>query len=66
MMSSFDPRSWLQGLVGACVSVLIAAAAIYVAVRLIQAVAVVMLVILGVAGCIAVFVAWLLRHERGW
>jgi hypothetical protein len=65
-MSPYDPRSWLDKLVGACVSVVVCAAAIYIAVRLIQAVAAVLLVIVSVGALLAIAAALVLRRDRGW
>jgi uncharacterized membrane protein len=58
-----NPRSWLDQLVGGCFSVLLGAAALFLAVRLIQAVWVAALSILGVIGFIAV-VGLLVRSRR--
>lgn len=49
-MSRYDPHSWLDRAVGACFRLLLAAAALYVAVRLIEAVWPVLVVICLVAG----------------
>jgi hypothetical protein len=65
-MQSADPRSWLDKLVGGCVGVLLGATALYVAVRLIQSIAAVLLVILGVVAFVALVLAWLHSRNRGW
>lgn len=65
-MSNSDPRTWLDKAVGVCLSVLVCALAIYVAVRLVEAVAVALLVILGVGGLVAGTAAWLRSRHRGW
>jgi LPXTG-motif cell wall-anchored protein len=65
-MSSYDPRSWLQRLVGACLSLLFAAVALYTAVRLIRSVAVPLLVIGGVAALAGLAILLLRRRNRIW
>jgi hypothetical protein len=65
-MSSSDPRPFLDKLVGVCLSVLIGAAAIYIAVRLIQAVWTALLVILGVGAFLAIAAALLHSRNRDW
>jgi hypothetical protein len=65
-MSNSDPRSWLDRAVGACFAVLVGAAAIYIAVRLIEAVWNALLVILLVGGLVALGVIALRTRSRGW
>jgi len=65
-MSSYDPRSWLDRLRGACLSFLFAAVALYIAVRLIRSVAVPLLVIGGVAVLVSLAFVLLRRRNRGW
>jgi hypothetical protein len=65
-MSSSDPRSWLDKAVGVCLAALVGAAALYIAVRLIQAVAAVLLVVLGVGVFVALAVALLRARNGGW
>ena len=61
-----NPRSWLDQLVGACFSLLLGAAALYLAVRLIQAVWVTALTILGVIGFIAIGVMVVRSRRQQW
>ncbi|MDQ1744008.1 MAG: hypothetical protein QOE23_2347 [Pseudonocardiales bacterium] len=61
-----NPRSWLDQLVGGCVSVLFGAAALYLAVRLIQAVWVTALSLLGVIGLVAVAVLVVRSRRQNW
>ncbi len=60
------PSSWLDHLVGLCLSLLVAATAVYVAVRLIQAVWTALLVILGVGLFITVGVLVLRSRRNSW
>jgi thiol:disulfide interchange protein len=57
------PASWLDQAVGVCFSLLVAAAAVYIAVRLIEAVWTVLVVILSVTAFVAIGVA-ILRFQR--
>lgn len=66
MAGGSDPRSWLDKAVGVCLSLLACALALYVTVRLVQAVAVALLVILGISALVAGVVAWLRARNRGW
>jgi thiol:disulfide interchange protein len=63
---NYRPSSWLDQLVGGCCSVLIGAAAIFLAVRLIQAVWVIALSILGVIGLVAVAVLVVRSRRQQW
>jgi small basic protein len=62
----YRPASWLDQLVGGCFSLLVGAAAVYIAVRLILAVWTALLVILGVGAFLAVAVVVLRQRNRGW
>lgn len=61
---SMRPQSRLDQLVGACVSLLVAAVAVYVAVKLILAVWVVLVAIIGATTLLLAATA-LVRHRRG-
>lgn len=61
-----NPRSWLDQLVGGCFSLLLGAAALYLAVRLVQAVWVTALTMLGVTGFIAIGVLVLRSRRQQW
>jgi hypothetical protein len=63
---NFRPASVLDQLVGACFSVLAAAVALYLAVRLIELVWVVLLLIGVVVAAIIGFVAALRWRRQGW
>lgn len=65
-MSSSNPRSWLDGLLGLCLTLLLAAIAVHVAVRLIEAVWPALVLILGIGALLAAGVALLRRGDRGW
>jgi hypothetical protein len=65
-MSPSDPRSWPDKLVGLCMTLLIGAAAVYIAVRLIEAVWTALLVILGVGAFLAVAITLLRTRNQGW
>jgi hypothetical protein len=65
-MSPSDPQPWLDKLVGTCLSVLVGAVGIYVAVRLIEAVWAVLLVIVGTGVIVAASVSLLRSRNRGW
>ncbi len=65
-MSSSNPCSWLDSLLGLCFGLLLAALAVYVAVRLIEAIWTVLLLILGIGGLLAAVAALLRRRDRGW
>jgi hypothetical protein len=62
----YHPSSWLDQLVGVCVSLLVGAAAVFIAVKLILAVWTALLVILGVSAFLAVAVVVLRQRNRGW
>jgi len=63
---NYRPSSWLDQLVGACFSLLVGAAALYLAVRLIEAIWVVLVIVLIVASAIAGLVMWLRSRRQGW
>ena len=63
---SYRPTSWLDHLVGLCLSLLVAATAVYVAVRLIEAVWTALLMILGVGLFITVGVLVLRSRRNSW
>lgn len=65
-MPDWAPRSWLDRVVGGCLSLLVGAAALYIAVRLIEAVWVVLLVIIGGAVVVTLLVAAWRARSRGW
>lgn len=64
-MSTSDPRSWFDRLIGVCLGLLVGAVAVYVAVRLIEAVWTVLLVILGAGALLVLAVGLLRRRDRG-
>lgn len=61
-----DPRSIFDRLIAICLGLLVGAAAVYIAVRLIEAVWTALLVILGVACFIAIAIAALRNHRDRW
>jgi len=63
---SYRPSSWLDQLVGACFSLLVGAAALYLAVRLIEAVWVMLVIVVLAAAGMAGVVAWLRSRRQGW
>jgi Na+/glutamate symporter len=65
-MSPSDPRSWLERLTGVCLSLLVGAAAVFIAVKLIEAVWTALLVILGVGAFLLVAVFVLRARGRSW
>jgi hypothetical protein len=65
-MMSTGPRSLLDQLVGLCFGLLLAAIAVHVAVKLIEAVWPALLLILGVGLLLAAGVALLRQRDRGW
>lgn len=65
-MRGSGPRSLLDDLFGLCFSLLVAAIAVHVAVKLIEAVWPVLLVILGVGLLLTGGVALARRRDRGW
>ncbi len=65
-LMTYRPSSWLDQLVGLCLSLLVGATAVFVAVRLIQAVWTALLVILGVGLFIAVGVLVLRSRRSTW
>lgn len=65
-MRRADPRSWLDRAVGVCLAVLVGAAAVFVAVRLIESVWVALLVIVGVLLLVIVGVAVMRARSGGW
>jgi hypothetical protein len=60
------PRSWLDKAVGVCLAILVGAAALFVAVKLIEAIDAALLVIIGVAIFVAVGIGLLRARNRGW
>lgn len=65
-MYGSNPRGLMDGLVGLCFGLLLAAIAVHVAVGLIEAVWPVLMLILGVGLLLAAGVALLRRRDRGW
>jgi hypothetical protein len=65
-MAAPSPRGLLDGLVGACFGLLLAAIALYVAVGLIKAIWPLLLLILIVIGLLAAGIAALRHRDRGW
>ena len=65
-MYGSNPRGLMDGLVGLCFGLLLAAIAVHVAVRLIEAVWPVLLLILAVGALLAGAVALLRRQDRDW
>jgi uncharacterized membrane protein len=65
-MSSSNPRGWLDGVLGFCFSLLLAAVALYIAVGLIKAIWPILLALLIVGGLVAAGVALLRSRNRGW
>jgi len=65
-MSSSNPRSWLDSLVGLCFGLLLAAIAVHVAVKLIEAVWAALVLIVGAGLLLTGAVALLRRRDRGW
>lgn len=65
-MSGADPRSWLDRLIGICLSLLVGAVALYIAVRLMEAVWAALLVIIGVCAFLGIAFAVLSARRRGW
>jgi hypothetical protein len=65
-MSAADPRTWLDKVVSACLSLLVGAAAVFIAVQLVEAVWTALLVILGVGVFLAVAGMVLRSRNRGW
>jgi thiol:disulfide interchange protein len=65
-MSPYNSRSLLDRLIGACFGLLLGAAALYLAARLIESVAWILLTIIGVLAGSGLLVAWLRSRNRGW
>jgi hypothetical protein len=65
-MASFDHRNLLDRAVGVCLTILAGAAALYIAVRLIEAIWVTLLIILAIAGAVAVAIAVIRYRSNGW
>jgi hypothetical protein len=63
---NLSPQSWLDQLIGVCFSLLLGAAAIYLAVQLLEAVWQVLLVILGIIGAAGIGIAVLRARNQGW
>lgn len=66
MKSGTDPRSWLDRLLGLCLTLLVAVMALYAAVRLLQAILVPLLVIAGGVLVVSAVVCWWRSRRRGW
>jgi thiol:disulfide interchange protein len=62
----YQPSSWLDQLVGACAGLLVAAVAIYVAVRLIEAVLVPLLLITILVAVVIGFITIIRWRRQGW
>lgn len=65
-MNGSNPRGWLDRAVGVCFSVLVGAAAVFFAVKLIEAVWTALLVITGIGLVVAAGIAFLRARNRGW
>lgn len=65
-MSTTDPRSWLDQIISLCTGLLMAAAAIFLTVRLIEAVWVALLVIVGVVVLLVIAGLVLRARNQGW
>jgi uncharacterized membrane protein YccC len=65
-MPNADPRSWFDKAIGVCLGILVGAAALYIAVHLVLAVADALLVILGVGAFVALGVALVRYRRNGW
>jgi hypothetical protein len=65
-MSRSDPGTWFDRLVGVCLSLLVAAAAVFIAVKLIEAVWSALLVSLGVGLFVAVAIVVVRSRNQGW
>ena len=65
-MATSDPRSWLDKAVGVCLAVLVGAGALFIAVKLIEAVATALIVIVSVGLFVAFGVAVIRARNRGW
>lgn len=65
-MPNADPRSWFDKAIGVCLGVLVGAAALYIAVHLLIAVADALLIILGVGAFIGLAVVLLRNRRNGW
>ena len=65
-MPNSDPRSWFDKAIGVCLGVLVGAAALYIAVHLVLAVADALLVILGVGALFVVAVMILRMRQNRW
>lgn len=63
---SYQPSSWLDRLLGACLTVLLGAVALFTAAHLIQAVWVTLLVILGVGTFISLSLLVLRSRRNNW
>jgi hypothetical protein len=64
-MVSFEHRNWLDRAVGVCLTIL-AGAALYLAVRLIEAIWVALLIMLVIGGGIAIAIAVIRYRSSGW
>ena len=65
-MPNTDPRSWFDKAIGVCLGILVGAAALYIAVHLVLAVADALLVILGVGAFMALAVILLRNRRNDW
>jgi len=65
-MSNNDPRSLLDRLLGVCLTLLMGAAAIHIAVRLVEAVWTALLVILGVGAFVGLAWVFVRGRSQGW
>lgn len=65
-MSPYDRRSLIDRFIGVCFGLLLGAIALYVAARLIESVAWVLLTIVGVVAGSGLMLAWLRVRNRGW
>jgi hypothetical protein len=65
-MASYDHRSLLDRFIGACFGVLLGAAALYLAARLIESVAWILLTIIAVVAGSGLVIAWFRSRNHGW
>ncbi|MDQ1742951.1 MAG: hypothetical protein QOE23_1290 [Pseudonocardiales bacterium] len=65
-MTSSDPRGWIDKLVGAAMSVLVAALALYIAAQLVAAVWTILVACVAVAAVIGLAILVLRSRSGGW
>ena len=65
-MSASDPKSWIDQLIGACISVMVGAIALYCAMQVIASVLPVLIAVIGSVAIVAALIAAFRWYRQRW